>query len=330
MEGWKNIVRLVRRCHSRVWDRQFLTFLFFLALSAVFWLLYSLNDTYERTFSVQLELTGKPQGVRITQPLPEEVSVVLRDKGFNLLRYSFGSKLKPISVAHQDGRNGHVHLPSGEIRRQLEAQLPATTTIVRIRPENADYFYNYGQHKTVPVVADNVQLSTAPGYTLLGQSLSRSRVTIYAWPSTLDTIQAVYTRPVFINNLKDSLRTTVRFQPIAGVEFSPGVIELHAKADELTEKRLSVKVQGVNFPAGRVLRTFPTAVTVNCKTAISYYDRIVSDDFVIVVNYEQLLRAKSNRVQLRLGTLPVGVTDATITPQEVEFLIENVVGNEDD
>ena len=41
------IFSLIRKCYAKLWNRQFLIFLFFFALSFVFWIFQTLNETYE-------------------------------------------------------------------------------------------------------------------------------------------------------------------------------------------------------------------------------------------------------------------------------------------
>ena len=75
----------IRRCFSILWNRQFLIFLFFLALSAVFWLFQALGETYEEDFQVPIELKNVPGNVVITTDLPQALHVSLRDKGSLLM-----------------------------------------------------------------------------------------------------------------------------------------------------------------------------------------------------------------------------------------------------
>ena len=60
----------VKNCWSRLWNRQFLTFLFFLLLSSVFWFLQSGYETVEREFSIPVRLVGVPDNVVLTTDPP--------------------------------------------------------------------------------------------------------------------------------------------------------------------------------------------------------------------------------------------------------------------
>ena len=67
-------------------NRQFFAFLFFLLLSASFWLFQTVNEVYEQEFDIPVRLVDVPENVVITTELPAHVRITLRDRGVVLLR----------------------------------------------------------------------------------------------------------------------------------------------------------------------------------------------------------------------------------------------------
>ena len=92
------ILRNVRDFVFSVVNKEFLIFLFFLALSGVFWLMMTLNGTYEKELQVEMRLVGVPENTIITAPLPDSVKITVRDKGFVLLSYGFSHKIRSLSL----------------------------------------------------------------------------------------------------------------------------------------------------------------------------------------------------------------------------------------
>jgi hypothetical protein len=68
-------------------NREFLIFLFFLALSGVFWLLMTLNETYEKEVTVPVHITDVPTDIMLTSDEVDTVKVTIRDRGIMLLSY---------------------------------------------------------------------------------------------------------------------------------------------------------------------------------------------------------------------------------------------------
>ena len=63
-------------------NKQFLIFLFFLFLSGMFWLMMTLNETYEKEICVPVRLVGQPKTVVVTTEMVDTVKVMVRDKGY--------------------------------------------------------------------------------------------------------------------------------------------------------------------------------------------------------------------------------------------------------
>lgn len=315
----------LRNCFSKIWNKQFLTFFFFLLLSAMFWTFQTLNEVYEEDFIVPLEMKGIPGNVVITSDLPKQVSIRIRDKGVTLLSYRYGKLLPGLTIDHQQHSNpsGHVRLLTSELLKPLTDALLPGSQIVATRPDTLEYYYNYGLHKRVPV---RLQGSIRPekSYYLSQIKLSPDSVIVYAAKSLLDTITGAYVKPVYFSDVADTLRQRVEIQPVRGAKFTSTQVELIAIADRMVEKTVQVPVQGVNFPATKLLRTFPSKVNITFQVSMNRYRDITADNFVVVVNYEELINQQSNTCRLALKSIPDGAGRVRIEPEEVEFVIEEV------
>ena len=68
-------------------NKEFLIFLFFLVLSGIFWLLMTLNETYEKELKIPVCLTNLPKNVIITTQSTDTITVTVKDKGFSLMMF---------------------------------------------------------------------------------------------------------------------------------------------------------------------------------------------------------------------------------------------------
>ena len=122
--------------------------------------------------------------------------------------------------------------------------------------------------------------------------------------------------------------TTEEFSPSLriqkGVKFVPSSIEMMLPVDIYTEKTVEVPLRGVNFPADKVLRAFPSKVQVTFQVGLSHFRQINADDFHIYVSYEELLRLGSDKYTVKIKNLPKGVSQVRFNPAQVDFLIEQV------
>ena len=81
-----SLLRFVKNGLSLIYNKQFLTFLFFLLLSTSFWVFQKVNEVYEREFIIPVRLVDVPSNVDITTEPPAYIHITLRDKGVTLLR----------------------------------------------------------------------------------------------------------------------------------------------------------------------------------------------------------------------------------------------------
>lgn len=315
----------VRYCLSKIWNKQFLIFLFFLALSSVFWIFQTLNETYEEDFQVPLELRNVPSNVVITTDLPENLHILLRDKGSQLLAYRYSRQFKPVVVDYNTYSNpsGHVSILGNELQRQIAAQLLPGTQMLGLKPDTLDFYYNFGQFKRVPIRPLG-EVRAGRLYSLAKTVYSEDSVTVYASREQLDTITAAYLQPFNLRNLTDTTHVKSNFVKVKGAKFVPAQIGVTFCIDRLVEKTIQVPVQQVNFPASKQLRTFPATVKVTFQVGMGLYRKITSENFVLVVNYEDLLKNKSTYCHLSLKTIPEGVSHVRISPQDVEYVIEEI------
>ena len=131
-------------------------------------------------------------------------------------------------------------------------------------------------------------------------------------------------RHIKLENISDTLRRQVALVTQKGVKFVPASIEMMLPVDIYTEKTVEVPLHGVNFPANKVLRAFPSKVQVTFQVGLSRFRQITADDFHINVSYEELLRLGSDKYTVKLRNIPEGVTQVRFNPEQVDFLIEQI------
>lgn len=310
-------------------NREFLIFLFFFALSAVFWLLQTLNETFETEVVVPLKLNNVPSNLIITSDLPDELHVTVQDKGSILMKYLYGQPLTPVTVDYKNydfgGMAGRVQVQEAEVRRAIAPQLFSSTRIQSIKPDTLEFFYNRGLKKKVPVLISGV-IEPAQQYYLRHVVAKPDSVVVFAPSSILDTLQAAYTQNFYQAGLVESKNLQIPVRPIRGAKFIPDVLDVQIDVDIYTEKTVEVPIVGVNFPADKDLRTFPSKVKVTFKVGSKSYKSITADDFVLVISYEELINNESSKILLHLKSIPEGVSSVRIHPSEVDYLLEQTSG----
>lgn len=320
------ILRYVRDFVFSGVNKEFLIFLFFLTLSGVFWLMMTLNESYEKELQVEMRLVGVPENTIITAPLPDSVKITVRDKGFVLLSYDLSHKLKTLSfpfATFASHNNGKGQVPLSEINKAVKQQLFGSTTLVSLKCDHTAFMFNDGEQKTIPVRLAGT-LTPKASYYIAKVNVIPDKVTIYSDRHTLDSLKTMPTEAFKLTNIQDTLITEVSLSSIYGVKCVPNKVKLEIFTDILTEESIEVAITPTNVPEGIVLRTFPQRVKVIFYAGASMVRDIKShpEAFVVVADYQAVADGKSEKCGLQLQSMPRNVNNARIETPNVDYLVE--------
>ena len=207
----RSVWRAVREFLFTKTSKEILLFLFFLALSATFWLSLTLNETYEREFAVPISVVGVPKNAVLTSDEVDTVRVTIRDKGIILVAYQFGDALRRIELPFRNytHNNGTGVIPASEIQKRIYQRLGSTSKINAIKPEKIEFYYNYGSKKQVPVRWSG-RVIPEELYFVSRVTYDPDSVTIFASDEKLDSISMVYTEQLNYANFRDTLQVLHR------------------------------------------------------------------------------------------------------------------------
>lgn len=331
MSGKRNIKIFILRTLRSVRNfllspkcKEFLIFLFFLFIASFFWLLQKLNDSYEAELAIPLRLENVPANVVMTLPPPENIQVVVKDKGTVLLNYMLARTFYPITINFKELENekGMNRIESSSYQKLIASQLMVTSQITSVKPGAFDIIYTYGEAKKVPVTLQK-NITTEKLYYLSEARIKPDSVLIYAPKNLLDTIKSVYTQKISYTNLSDTIRKQVALQEIKGVKLVPDVVDITLCTDMYTEKKVEVPIHAINFPADKTLKTFPSKVSVIFRIGVSKFNQITADDFLITVSYDELLKC-TDKYHVKLKSAPKEAAYIRIESKDIDFIIEQV------
>lgn len=305
-------------------NKEFLLFLFFLALSGVFWLLMTLNDTYEREFSIPVTISNVPKNVVLTSDETDTVRMTIRDKGITLVTYMYGDGLRNIRINFSSyaRNNGMGIISAAELQKLAYQQLASGSRITSVKPEKMEYYFNYGAKKRVPVrwsgrvIPDELYFISRVQYW-------PDSVDVYASTEKLDSINTMYTEQLNYVNFRDTLFVNVHLSRSKGVKTVPDMVKVGFFTDVLTDEEIEgVPIQGINMPPGKVLRTFPSRVTVHFVAGASVYKNLTYEDFTVVADYKEMKASPSEKCRIYLKKAPPGISRARLSVDAVDYLIE--------
>ena len=320
-----SVWRTIREFLFTKTSKEFLTFLSFLALSGIFWLSLTLNETYEREFDVPVSVVGIPKNAVLTSDEVDTVRVTIRDKGIVLVAYKYGDALRNIELPFRNytHNNGTGLIPASELQKRIYQNLISSSKVTAIKPEKMEFFYSYGTKKQVPVRWSG-RVIPEELYFISRVAYEPDSITIYASEEKLDSINMVYTEQLNYANFRDTLTVDCNLAKLKGVKAVPDHIRIKFYTDVLTEERISnIPIVGINMPEGKVLRTFPAKTSVSFVAGVSVYRNLKPEDFTIIVDYDEIRRNPSEKCRVYLKNVPSGISRAKLETTMVDYLIES-------
>ncbi len=317
------IYSIFRNSLFRLVNKEFLIFLFFLALSGTFWLMLALNDTYEKEVRFPVRIVNVPKNVVLTCDDDDTIRVVLRDKGYTICAYLYGDVIKRIDLPFSTylKKKGYGSVSSSDITKLIYQELYSSTSIQSVKPDKIEYFYNYGIHKSLPVRLYG-DITPEASYYLARVEFSPKTVDVYGSQAALDSMAYVYTEKLTIRNLKDTIERKLSLRNMKGIKCVPSNVKISIYPDILTEESVEVPITALNMPEGKVLRTFPARVKVSFSVGASLFRTVTPDKFKVVVDYNDLLAAPSEKCTLKIAAVPHGIRNAHTEVEQVDYLLE--------
>lgn len=321
----EGILRFLKRLLFSQTNKELVVFLFFLALSGVFWLQTTLNEVYEREFSIPVTVVGLPKNAVLTSDETDTVRMTIRDKGFTLLTYMYGDILKKVNLNFKtySKSNGTGVVTAAELQKLVYQQLANGSRITSVKPDKLEFYYNYGAKKVVPVRWRG-RVMPEEMYFISRVAYHPDSVTVYASREKLDSINIVYTEPLNYANFRDTLTLNCHLAKMKGVKLTPDEVRVTFCTDVLTEEHIEgVPIKAINMPVGKSLRTFPAKVAINFVTGVNVYRNLKPTDFTVVVDYNEIIDHPTEKCRIYLKNVPRGISRARLEINAVDYLIES-------
>ena len=305
--------------------KKILTFLFFLLLAFGFWILQSLQQPFEIGINVPIHYTNIPKEIILDNDVPTEIKVTLKDRGSALLKYTVGKKKYEkleIDLAQIDQKKSAYIVSSKELATKISNYLSSNATLISSVPDFLTIEYQSLQKKEFPVELSG-KLTPSPGYLLTDTTLfTPPKVYAYGAKNMLDSLSAIYTENVSIEDIHSPVRKRIKLIVPKGITLDRTDVELNVSAEEFTEKIMQVPVTCKNLPPDYKIHIFPSTVEVITPVVLVDYGKFDAIDFEVSIDYLDLIKSQNYTANVTLTKKPDWIKSYRINPEKIEFLIE--------
>lgn len=304
--------------------RNILTFLVFLAISAVFWVLLALNDDVQHDYNINVQLEGFPEHVTILSGYNPSLSIAVKDKGSSLLRFELGNhptmKLRFDDFINTD--DSVLTIRAAQLNSAVRGVFGTAASIVAVRPDSLKIIYTTNPGIKVPVIVD-CDIHTQTQYAYAGHPIVNvDSVMVFSNSPDRYKTHSVHTRPVVLADLTDTTTVDVSLNVPQGMRAIPSSINVTFPVEPLVAKQQKVPVEVVNVPFGERVVTFPSITEVSYLIPKSMY-HAENATIRATVDYNAIHRGEKS-LYITLSKLPSYFRNPVLTPDHVEYVIERI------
>jgi len=302
-------------------------FFFCLVLSSFFWLLTALSKEYNTRLTIPLVYTELAGFFVLTEDPPSYIEVEVRGTGFELLGEQWSLNNSPIQInlntAKASSRPDQFAVSTNKLRTKVIRTLDQNLNLRYISPDTL-YFKTesrYGKH--LPLQA-KLELNFSPGFKLRSPvQLNPDSIWISGPASFIDTVSAVTTKPLQLNNLKDSVSRRIGIEPyqVEGIKVEPKEVSVFVPVEKFTEKELNLRLKVSNEMDDRTIRCYPREVKVVFLVPLTKFEYVDTSlvDGIVRFTEDDL---QSTRLPIELTGVPPYAKLIRKEVDKVEFIIK--------
>lgn len=310
--------RLAEVMHSTR-GRNALTFLVFLFISALFWVVMTLNDETQHDFDVPVEISGVPDDMTLITLPPPTVAVSVKDKGTSLLNFEWGN-MPTLKLQYKDFTKDGKRLLLGETQLNgiVRSFFGSNAQIVTLKPDSLSLTFttHKGEIRPIRLITD---VTPAPQYIVNGAiKASIDTVRVYSVKSIPKSVTRIDTEPITATNLTDTTVMEVKLVAPEGMRVIPSTVKVTIPVEPLIAKRRQVPVEVTNQPMHSRVITFPPTVEISYLIPMSVYN---SDNYQVKAYAEY--RSSRKKLPLSLSILPDVYSRVTLATDSVEYIVEH-------
>jgi len=322
-------VKFLKKVYFRN-DKRVAAYLICVAIASVFWFLNALSKIYTVEIVAPVEYVNLPNNKTLASNLPEKFEMTVRAHGFTILRRRLIFLFMPFSFNVNEMTNGRMldtkktsfTFPTRQFLTEMSYQLSNDIEIVSMNPDTLFFRFDEMGQKLIKV-KPLVKVDLKKQFQISGEiSTEPNSIVVNGPQSTLDTLQFVYTVVKEFNAVNEAIRVKAEISPVKELFYDPQSVQLVIPVEEYTEAQQSVPILLTDVPANIKVKLFPARVKVSFLVGLSRFSEIHPEDFKLAVSYSDISQG-TQRLRIKTMSAPAYLYDVKITPEEIEYLIEN-------
>lgn len=308
----------------KIRNKKTAVFLICLGISAFFWLLIKLSAEYEISVDIPIVYSDFPKGQTLINQPDSNVSVRIRDNGFDLLGASlFGNHEKlNLSISSmksnkQNSFKSKSYILTKELFPSIKESFNAAKQISIIEPDSLVLYFEKQAFKKVRVFA-NITTKLSPQYQLKQKIVvSPDSVMIYGSFEDLKHIDSLFTEERVFNDISAPISAELKLILPKHIEGDHQWTQLNIDVEKFTEAIIKVPID-ISFAQEQNIRIFPNHVQIKYAVSFEKFNDISPDSFLVIAKEDP---SEIGKLEFLLQEHPEGIRIIDYSPKMGEFII---------
>ena len=311
-------------------DKRVAAYLICVAIATGFWFLNALSKTYTAEMVVPVQYYNFPNNKTFAGNLPDKFELTVRAHGFTILRHKLSFWFGPLEFNVNemtndrmlDTKTSRFVFPSRQFLTELSYQMSNDMEIISMSPDTLLFGFGQLSQKKIKI-KPKVNVNLKKQYQISGDIKAVPAEILVNGPrEMLDTIQFIYTRIKSYNAVDKTIQENVEIERVKELYFDRQSVDLTIPVEEYTEADQTVPVTLTDAPANIQIKLFPARVKISYLVSLSRFSEIHPEDFKLSVSYPDIEKG-AQRLTVKANTIPSYLYDVKVSPEEIEYLIEN-------
>ena len=299
---------------------RFKFFFLFILLSFIFWFSTKLSNTYQIEQSFSIHWNNIPKGIVLNHDSSELV-LSITASGIEILWYRlFKNKInlvlnKNIFI----GKEAFVSIDNE--RFNIQQQLFDNTILNQITTPVIKIAYARLGVRKVKITSEPI-LKFRAGY--LSDSpltISPDSLLVRGSQDVLDTLTIVKTVSFIMENVFESFQKVIALENLTNLQFDIQEVNIKQEVSRYSEKQFILPIEIINIPKSVKVKLFPPTGTLKATMPLTLLNGFNARDFMLVVDYELILKNELTHLPIRLVKQPSQVKKVIWEPKTVNYLI---------
>ena len=299
---------------------RFKIFSLFVLLSFIFWFSTKLSNTYKIEQSFSIHWNNIPKGIVLNHD-SSELGLSITASGIEILWYRLFKK-KINLVLNKNvfiGKEAFVSIDNE--RFNIQQQLFDNTILNQITTPVIKIAYARLGVRKVKITSEPI-LKFRAGY--LSDSpltISPDSLLVRGSQDVLDTLTIVKTVSFIMEDVFESFQKVIALEDLTNLQFDIKEVNIKQEVSRYSEKQFILPIEIINIPKSVKVKLFPPTGTLKATMPLTLLNGFNARDFMLVVDYELILKNELTHLPIRLVKQPSQVKKVIWEPKTVNYLI---------